>query len=34
VSRARPQTTEQVDATADGNNYEEDVHQEALSAPE
>jgi hypothetical protein len=32
VSRTRPQTAEQVDAAADGKNYEEDLHWEALSA--
>jgi hypothetical protein len=26
VSRTRPQATEQVDATANGNSYEEDLH--------
>jgi hypothetical protein len=34
VSRTRPQTAEEVDASADGDDYEEDLHWEPLSAPE
>jgi hypothetical protein len=34
VSRSRPQATEEVDAPANSNNYEEDLHWKPLSAPE